>query len=173
MSMRLFDSTVAAYLQTLGALEAVLARGLEHCRAHQLEAQELVEATLYHDMLPFRFQVLSTITHSVEALEAVRRGHFSPPTTHPQLDYAGLQSAVAEARESLSRQTPEEIEALIGRDVTFEFRGRAVPFTAENFLLSFSIPNFYFHASTTYGILRSRGVPLGKRDFMGQLRIKR
>ena len=48
-----------------------------------------------------------------------------------------------------------------------------VPFTAEKFLMSFSLPNFYFHATTAYDILRSKGVPLGKRDFMGQMRMKR
>jgi uncharacterized protein len=65
-----------------------------------------------------------------------------------------------------------EVNGFEGRDMKFEFRDRSIPFTAENFLLSFSVPNFFFHASMAYGILRSKGVPLGKRDFMGQLRIK-
>jgi hypothetical protein len=48
-----------------------------------------------------------------------------------------------------------------------------MPFVAENFLMSFSLPNFYFHSTTAYDILRTKGVPLGKRDFMGQMRMKR
>jgi hypothetical protein len=56
--------------------------------------------------------------------------------------------------------------------VRFEVGETKLPFTAEDFLLSFSVPNFYFHASMTYGILRSKGVPLGKRDFLGRLRLK-
>ena len=60
-----------------------------------------------------------------------------------------------------------------GRDVTFQFGDMKIPFVAEDFLLSFSLPNFYFHSSMAYGILRSKGVPLGKRDFLGRLRIKR
>jgi hypothetical protein len=59
-----------------------------------------------------------------------------------------------------------------GKDVVFEIGGRKMPFTAEGFLMSFSLPNFYFHAATAYDILRMKGVPLGKRDFMGQMRMK-
>ncbi len=54
----------------------------------------------------------------------------------------------------------------------FHIRDFKMPFTAEGFLMSFSLPNFYFHATTAYDILRSKGVPLGKRDYMGQMRMK-
>jgi hypothetical protein len=54
----------------------------------------------------------------------------------------------------------------------FEIRGTRIPFTAEGFVTSFSLPNFYFHATTAYDILRSRGAPLGKRDFLGRMRLK-
>jgi len=57
--------------------------------------------------------------------------------------------------------------------MVFKVRDREVPFTAESFVLSFSLPNFYFHATTAYDILRTKGVPLGKRDVLGQLRLKR
>jgi hypothetical protein len=56
--------------------------------------------------------------------------------------------------------------------VIFEFRNTRLPFTAEEFLLSFSLPNFHFHATTAYDILRSKGVPLGKRDYLGALRLR-
>ena len=62
---------------------------------------------------------------------------------------------------------------MVGRDVSFKVGDRALPFTAEGFLMSFSLPNFFFHATTAYDILRHRGVPLGKRDFMGRLKLKR
>ena len=63
-------------------------------------------------------------------------------------------------------------ESIQGKDVFFEFRGTKIPFTAENFLMSFSTPNLHFHATTAYDLLRARGVPIGKRDYMGQLRMK-
>jgi hypothetical protein len=106
------------------------------------------------------------------AIEGVRKGVFTPPPELPPLDYAGLQKVVADARAALERLTAADVDALEGRDVVFQFRDFKMPFTAEGFLLSFSLPNFYFHATTAYDILRSKGVPLGKRDFMGSLRLK-
>ena len=97
---------------------------------------------------------------------------FLPPSGKPDLDYAALQALVAEARNELTALTPEAVGALAGRDVTFKLGERALPFTAEGFLMSFSLPNFYFHATTAYDILRHKGAPLGKRDFMGRLKLK-
>jgi len=65
------------------------------------------------------------------------------------------------------------IDALQGKDMTFQLPNMKIPFTAENFLLSFSQPNFYFHAATTYDILRWKGIPIGKRDYMGRTRRKK
>ena len=123
-------------------------------------------------MLPFRFQIQSVAHHSVGAIEGVKSGIFRPPSNLPNHDYAGLQALIAGARESLEKIAPETINALEGTDVIFEIRNTKLPFTAAGFLLSFSLPNFYFHATTAYDILRSKGVPVGKRDFLGTLRKK-
>jgi hypothetical protein len=68
--------------------------------------------------------------------------------------------------------TREEVNSFEGREVEFVVGDRRVPYHAEDFLLSFSQPNFYFHATTAYDILRWKGVPVGKRDFMGMVRRK-
>ncbi len=90
----------------------------------------------------------------------------------PPHDYRTMQKHVADARAALEKLDPAEVNGLEGKDVVFRFRSFEMPFTAENFLMSFSLPNFYFHATTAYDILRQKGVPLGKRDFMGQMRMK-
>jgi hypothetical protein len=79
---------------------------------------------------------------------------------------------IAEARAALQQLKPAEVNAMEGRDVVFQFRDYKMPFAAEGFLLSFSLPNLHFHATTAYDILRMKGVPLGKRDYMGPLRLK-
>jgi hypothetical protein len=66
---------------------------------------------------------------------------------------------------------PGRVEDFIGQPMAFEFRGNRMDFTAEEFLLSFSQPNFYFHAATAYDIARMKGVAIGKRDFIGRVRI--
>ncbi|MDE2052181.1 MAG: DUF1993 family protein, partial [Gammaproteobacteria bacterium] len=79
---------------------------------------------------------------------------------------------VAATLSALEAIEPAEIESFVGRDMRFEAGNHRLEFTAEDFLLSFALPNFYFHAATAYDILRWKGVPLGKRDFMGRLRLK-
>jgi hypothetical protein len=171
MAISLYDLTVPNYLQILGGVEGFMEKGLKHCAEKNIDPNEVVETRLFADMLPFRFQVVSVAHHSLGAIEGVRQGVFSPPSG-PDHDYKGLQKLIADTREALQKLTPAEVNALEGRDVTFQLRDFKLPFVAEGFLMSFSLPNFYFHATTAYDILRTKGVPLGKRDYMGQMRMK-
>ena len=172
MAFSLYDATVANYLQILGAAGAVLDKSLAHFREKDIDPADVVETRLASDMLPFRFQIVSLAHHSRGAMAAAQSGVFVPPSGKPDLDYAALQSLVSEARNELAGLTPEAVNALVGRDVSFTVGGRTLPFTAEGFLMSFSLPNFFFHATTAYDILRHKGAPIGKRDFMGRLKLK-
>ena len=172
MAFSLHDATVASYLQILGAVGGFLEKSLTHFHEKGTNPAEVVETRLAPDMLPLRFQIVSVVHHSRGAMEAAKNGVFAPSAGNPNLDYAGLQALVTEARNELSVLTPEVVNALVGRDVTFRFGDRALPFTTEGFLMSFSLPNFFFHATTAYDILRQKGAPLGKRDFMGKLKLK-
>ena len=77
-----------------------------------------------------------------------------------------MQALVAQTREALEAWTPDAVNALGGRDVVFALGEHKLPFTTEGFLMSFSLPNFFFHATTAYDILRHKGAPIGKRDFL-------
>lgn len=102
----------------------------------------------------------------------MRRGEFRPDT-RPLLDnFADLKALVDEGIATLAAIDPDELEGYIGRDMRFMFGDNSLDFTAEQFLLSFSQPNFYFHATTVYDILRWKGLPIGKRDFNGRVRVK-
>jgi uncharacterized protein len=122
-------------------------------------------------MLPFAYQVKATAVHSLGAIEGVRKGVFSPDMTPPPQTFSALRIRIADALAALEAIEASEIDAFLGRAMRFEFGERQMNFTAENFLLSFSQPNFYFHATTAYDILRWKGLPLGKRDFVGRVRI--
>jgi hypothetical protein len=172
MAFSLYDATVANYLQILGATDSLLDKSLTYFQEKAIDLAEVVETRLAADMLPFRFQIVSLAHHSRGAMDAAKNGLFVPPSGKPDLDYAALQALVKAARDELNALTPEAVNAYAGRDVTFKVGDRAVPFTAEDFLMSFSLPNFFFHATTAYDILRHKGAPIGKRDFMGRLRVK-
>jgi hypothetical protein len=172
MAISLYELSVPTYLQTLGSVASFMEKGLAYCSENNIDPAEIVETRLFPDMAPFSFQIRSVAHHSVAAMEAVKSGVFNPPGKAEALDYAGLQKLVADARGALEALKPADVNALEGKDVSFQFRDTKIPFVAENFLLSFSLPNFHFHATTAYDLLRSRGVPVGKRDYMGRLRIK-
>jgi hypothetical protein len=172
MAFSLYDATVANFLQILGAAGGILEKSLIHFKEKGIDPAEVVETRLAPDMLPLRFQIVSVAHHSRGAMEAAKSGIFTPSAGKPDLNYADLQAMVTEARNALSALTPEAVNALVGKDVTFKVGDRTLPFTAEGFLMSFSLPNFFFHATTAYDILRHKGAPIGKRDFMGRLKLK-
>jgi hypothetical protein len=158
-------------LQTVGAVSAFIEKGRAWSADAGISADEIVEARLADDMFPFRFQLLSVVHHSINAIEGARAGVFGPPTPH-DLDYAGLQGLVADAHARLKALSADEVNALEGRDVVFRIGQSQIPFTAEGFLMSFSLPNLHFHAATAYDILRQKGAPLGKRDYLGAMKIR-
>ncbi|HTO06210.1 MAG TPA: DUF1993 domain-containing protein [Myxococcota bacterium] len=172
MAIPLYDATVASFQQVLGAVAGYLEKGRKHCEAKGISLPELVETRLYPDMLPFRFQIIAVAHHSKGALAGAQAGLFKPPAGPMDQDYAGLEKVVADARAELSKLSRETVEGLQGKDVVFQLGDFKMPFTAEGFLLSFSLPNLHFHATTAYDILRMKGVPLGKRDYMGAMRLK-
>ena len=170
MAISFYEASVANYLQTLGAVTGFLEKGLGHCREKGIDPESIVATRLAPDMLPFAFQIHSVVHHSQNALEAMKTGIFHPPGPKEPHSYAQLQGLVSGALETMKKKTPEEVNALEKNDIVFEMRNMKMPFTATGFLFSFSLPNFYFHSATAYDILRAKGAPLGKRDFMGSLR---
>jgi hypothetical protein len=172
MAFSLYAATVPSYLQILQAVSGLLAKAESFCAEKGIAPADIIQARLADDMLPFAYQVRATAGHSLGAIEGVRKGVFSPDTTPPPETFAALKAIIHEALTALEAIEETEVDALVGRDMRFSFRDRHIEFTAENFLLSFSQPNFYFHATTAYDILRWKGLAVGKRDFIGKTRSK-
>src|SRR5262245_53263866 len=130
MAVSLYDLTVPSYLQTLGAMEGVLAKGAAHCKEKGIDPNEIVETRLAPDMAPFRFQGVATAHHSAGALKGVMAGAFAPPAPSTA-DYAGLQNLLAEAREAVEKASASDLNARAGKDLIFTVGDRKLPFTSE------------------------------------------
>ncbi len=172
MAFSLYSATVPTFRRILTSIDGVMTKGKAFMAESELNESDVVGLRLIDDMLPFNFQVMSVAHHSAGALRGVQSGEFGPPQMQ-DLDYDGLQSLVQSSIEDLDEFTEEIVNSFEGNNVVFKMGGMEIPFTAEGFLMSFSLPNFYFHATTTYDLLRMKGAPLGKRDFLGQLDIRR
>ncbi|MEM1436452.1 MAG: DUF1993 domain-containing protein [Pseudomonadota bacterium] len=171
MSVSLSELTVATYRQVLPAMLGVLEKGAAFAADSGMNADELVEARLHPEMSPLHFQIVSVVHHSLAAVRGVLSGEFHPPSGYPELDYAGFTPFLEQALSEINALSAAEIDGRAGGQVLFKLSAQTVPFTTENFLLCFSLPNLFFHATTGYDILRAQGVPLGKMDFLGPMRI--
>jgi len=172
MTATLYDISVDSYLRILGGVAGFLEKGRAHCAENNIDLNEMVEARIFVDMQPLRFQVEQVASHTAGSVRALKTGAYGPPSNAQPLDYAGLQKLIADARQELEAVNAADINAQAGRDVRFEVGERVLPFTAEMLILSFALPNCHFHATTAYDILRMKGVPLGKRDYLGAIRTK-
>jgi len=170
MSASFYDLTVGSYTQIVEAAVGVLQKGADHCAEQGMALDDIVDCRLIDDMANFHFQVVCITHHSLEALNAMKSGVFLPPNYEP-MDYAALQALTAGTLETLKGMSADDVNGLADGNLTFKLGGNEIPFTNVNFALSFSLPNFYFHAATAYDILRSKGVPLGKRDFLGAMKM--
>jgi hypothetical protein len=168
----LYELSVASYLQTVRAVAGFLDRTAKHCTETGANPDDFVSARLFEDMAPFHFQIECVYHHSVFAVEAVKSGVFDPPKLVGPVPFIDLEAMTARTVVLLEAFSPDEVNSWAGKDLELQIGPRRLAFTAENFFLSFSLPNFHFHAVTAYDILRVKGVPLGKRDYEGRLRTK-
>lgn len=170
MSTSLYDLSVPTFLQTVRAIAGCLDRANEHFAETDVDPDTFVNTRLYDDMAPFHFQIEAAWHHSVWGVEALKTGVFAPPALVGPVPFAALREMMDKAETALEAFVPAEIDEWAGRELDLQIGPRRLAFTSETFILSFSLPNFHFHAVTAYDILRSRGVPLGKRDYEGRLR---
>ena len=169
MNITLYQATIPSYLQIVGSIIDLLDKAKTYCANNNMPAQELIQARLADDMLPFTFQITSVCHHSMGAINGLRKGTFSPDGTMLE-EFDGLRNMLATTQASLQALSEDEINAFVGKPMRFEYGEKSGDYVAEEFLLSFSQPSFYFHAITAYDILRWKGITVGKRDFLGKLR---
>ncbi len=172
MSVSLQSAVLSSFQQILPSVAGLIDKAEQHCKDEGIAAADLTEARLADDMWHFAKQVFECGHHSARAIEGVRAGVFSPELHEVPTDFASLRKEIADARAIVDAVQPGELDAIADRDMKFVFGDRSMPFTVADFLLTFSMPNFYFHATSAYAILRNKGVGLGKMDYLGKLRLK-
>ncbi|MFP6809300.1 MAG: DUF1993 domain-containing protein [Pseudomonadales bacterium] len=172
MTTTLFDISTGTYQRVLQSTINVMQKGREHFEANDVPLQEMVEFRLCEDMMPLHFQIISVVHHSHGALTGVANGEFSPPSFAIDKSYDELQRALTDALAGVQSFTEDQVNGFEETEVIFNLGKRKMPFDGGAFLKTFSLPNFYFHATTVYDILRLNGVPLGKMDFLVGMQIK-
>jgi len=173
MNNTLYDMSVLTCLQVVNATLHNLDKAEIYYKENDLEVDTLANVQLHDDMRPLRYQIYAVALHSRDAMKALTTGSFYRPTSYPEeLNYSQIQNYLREALDELQAYTPEAVNALNGQTVTVKIPNLDIPFEITDYVLSFMHVNLYFHATTAYNILRMKGIPIDKRDFLGEFRLK-
>jgi hypothetical protein len=166
----LYTLTVCSYLQYLTSAIGCLEKARDQANALGISYEDMVNASLFPNMQPLHFQIIAIAHFSETAMHAAFSGEISGPNMDLALDFQGLIEHLQTAHTNIARLDEKEINTLAEGDVIFEYSGINLPFTTEDFFLSYALPSFYFHVSIAYGILRSLGVHIGVANFLGTVR---
>ena len=166
MTISMYQVSAPVFLRGLGALTGVLTKAEAFVEARKLDQGVLMGLRLYPDMFPFNVQVGQVTTHAARGV-AQLAGLTQPTFDGNETSIAALKERIAKTIEFVQLAKPEQIDGSEDKEIVLKFGTREMRFTGQAFLVGFTRPNFYFHYTTAYDILRSIGVEIGKRDFMG------
>lgn len=173
MPVSLHAATIPHFQRFLSSIGSILDKAEAHCAERGSDPEAMAQVRLCDDMWDFAKQVQQACHHSQGAIAGVRARVFSPLPGDVPHDFPSLRAMLDAAKGDLAAVSEAELESLAEEPMEFRMGEIRIPFTVSDFLLGFSIPNFYFHVTTAYGILRSQGVGLGKLDYLGGMPGKR
>ena len=162
----MYQISIPVYIRRLNGLAGCLEKAQALYAEKKYDETSLMTQRLFPDMFSFAKQVQSATDHA--RASAARLAGLEPPNYEAEeKTLADLIARIEKTVQFLKTLKPEQIDGSEDKTITFKLRGNDISYKGLDFLLNSNMPNFYFHATTAYAILRSNGVELGKRDFMG------
>lgn len=164
MTASLYQATVPGFIAMLNNIKAWLDKA-----ASQKDEAALIEARLTPDMFPLARQI-QIASDAAKGAGARMTGIEAPAMPDEETTFAQLKDRCDKTIAFLQSVDPAAFDAGAGKEVVITFpNGAGIKFDGQTFLTGFAVPNFYFHATTTYAILRAQGVEIGKQDYLGHL----
>ncbi len=167
MTLSLYSASVPVFKQLLGGLADVLAKAEAHATARKIEPDALLQSRLFPDMFPLlrQVQIAADFAKSVSARLA---GVDVPAWDDGEKTFADLQSRITRTQDFIAGLDAAAFEAAAGREIVLRpGTPKERKLSGEAYLLHYGLPQFLFHVTTSYALLRHAGVEIGKRDFMG------
>ena len=168
MALTMYDASVTVFMHNLKQLSHLLDKSAAHAEATGIDPATLVQAKLAEDMRPLSFQIQSASDASKLAVVRLS-GVAAPSFPDTETTFDELRVRVSKTRDYLETVSRQAFEGSEERVVTMKAGAVELEFTGQSYLLHFALPNFFFHVTTAYDILRHNGVPIGKRDFLGRV----
>jgi uncharacterized protein len=168
MAISMYQASVPVFVQILGALSGVLGKAQTYCGPKKIDPAVLFAARLAPDMFPLSKQV-QIASDFAKGATARLAGVDVPSWPDHEKTISDLQERIAKTLDFVRTFKTSEIDGSEERDVKITIAGQPTVLKGQPYLLGFAMPNFYFHATMAYAVLRHNGVELGKRDFVGGL----
>ena len=162
----MYDTSIPIFLHFLDSLAAILKKAEDHCAAKKIDPAVMVSLRLYPDMLPLPRQV-QIACDSAKGAGARLAGIAVPSYPDEEKTFAELQARIAKTADFLRSLTKAQFEGAATRAISFKAGPRELNFVGAEYLGRWAFPNFFFHVTTAYNILRHNGVEIGKTDYMG------
>jgi len=166
MTISMHQASAPRFARMLRNLSAILGKAQAHCEAKKLDAAALTTYRLYPDMFPFARQVQIACDQAKGAMARLA-GVEPPKHEDTEQTFAELQARIAKSLDFVESVQPAQLEGSETREVVLKLRSGELKFKGVDYLFNHAYPNFYFHVTTAYAILRHNGVELGKKDFVG------
>lgn len=169
MAISIFEQTVSAMSRMLLNLDRIVGLAGEYAEQKNIDPAVLIQARLYPDMLPFVAQI-RIATDTAKGAAARLSGTGIPKWEDKESTFEELHGRIRKALDYLATFKPEQFEGAEERAIEMKLPKRTMNFSGRDYVLGFVLPNFYFHATTAYNILRHNGLAIGKQDFLGGAR---
>lgn len=166
MSLSIYEASIPTFLHTLRSLQKILEKAAAHAEARKFDPNILATARLYPDMLPLNRQV-QIASDAAKGATAHLSGSEPPKFEDTETTLPELIARVAKTIDYLQSFKAEQFTGAESRVITIKTPRNTLSFTAVNFVRHWALPNFFFHVTTTYALLRHNGVEVGKLDFLG------
>ncbi len=167
MALSLYDLSVPVFARGLGQLTHLLDKSLAHAKANGIDPAALVEARLAPDMLTLAGQIQRASDASKLGTARIA-GITAPSFPDEEKTWDDLLARIVKTQDFLATVDRALIDGQEERPVTIKAREGEAHFTAQRYLLQFALPNFFFHVTTAYDVLRHKGIPVGKMDYLGK-----
>jgi len=166
MSLTLYQASIPHFIRMLGNLSEILNKAANHAEVKKIAPTIFINARLAPDMYPLSRQV-QIATDMVKGCAARLAGIEVPSYEDNESTFAELQARIAKTVAFLESVSAAQIDGSEDRNITLKFGSRELSFLGQAYLFDFVIPNFHFHLTTAYAILRHHGVEIGKKDYTG------
>lgn len=168
MSLSMYQASVPVFLRGLKNLSAILEKAVAQAAERKIDPAVLLHDRLAPDMFPFVRQVQIATDHAKGA-SARLAGIEVPRYEDIEKSFEELQQRLARVADFLQSIGPDRIDGSDEREISLPIGGRSLTFKGRQYLLNFALPNFFFHSTTAYAILRHNGIAIGKQDFIGKV----